>query len=113
VGFRSTDRARRHANISQLAREHGANWLRNLGLKLIEVTFYPQGDEPFVEEHVDDLSTLPETVRMTMERKSRVDYAVYPYVGQWCLVSPRKRPEKLLRYYNTKEAAEMVAIHRG
>lgn len=98
--------------LARVARDTQAEWLADLNARLINVLFFDEDGRPFEERHVDDVSTLPETVRMTMERL-RCTYAVYPYMGRWCLVAPSKAPLKLLRYYDTREAAEMVAIHRG
>ena len=53
-----------------------------------------------------DTSTLPETVRMSLER-GLCRMAVYPWGDQWCLAQLGKEP----RFYPNKEAAEMVAIH--
>lgn len=88
-------------------------WMERLGTKFVDVTLFPPGKEPVVEQHVDDVSTLPDTVKLAMGRtKSR--FAVYPWGGRWCLAEPG-HPEatKKLRYYDTEEAAHMVAIHRG
>lgn len=108
-------RAQRHRNISQAARSQTVDWLEELGTKFVDVTLLarkPSGTEILVEQHVDDLTTLPETIRMSMERL-RADYAIYPYMGRWCLVSQFKERAKMLRYYDSKEAAEMVALHNG
>lgn len=105
----ASDRTQIHYNLRQ---PPGDDWLRGR-VKLVDVTFFPRGEEPYTERHVDDVSTLPETVKMSLDRG--LSYAaVYPFGGRWCLAEPG-HPEvtKKLRYYDTEEAAHMVAIHRG
>lgn len=104
------ERAFQNAHVGRQISQ--GDWLLELRTKLIEVLFFDKDGQQFEEKHVDDCSTLPETVRMTMERLV-CRYAVYPYMGRWCLVSPHKSPTRLLRYYDTQEAAVMVAIHNG
>lgn len=80
-------------------------WLETLGAKLVEVTFYRKGEQ-FTERHVNDPDTLAETVAMGVSRHNAL--AVIPSAKGWDLIglgSPKTYP--------TKEAAEMVAIHRG
>jgi len=104
-------RAYLHHNLQQQTSVHD-DWLRRR-VKLVDVTFFPRGKEPYTERHVDDVSTLPETVKMSLDR-GLAYAAVYPYGGRWCLAWPTHPDEdKRLRYYDNKEAAEMVAIHRG
>ena len=115
TGNRTTDRVQRHYNLSQQARSSTEAWLAELGTKFIDVRLFlrkPGGTEHVVERHVDDNTTLSETIRMSMERH-KATHAVYPYMGRWCLVTPHKEPTKMLRYYDTQEAAEMVAIFNG
>ena len=112
IGTNRSDRLSENYRLSKLARGTQEEWLASLNTKLVDVMFFTQQGEQLDERHVDDSSTLPETVRMTMERLN-LAYAVYPYMGRLCLVTPGKSPTKLLRYYDTREAAEMVAIHRG
>lgn len=107
--------ASRRLTAIERARSSTEEWLTDLGTKFIDVRMLIPKDgriEHVIERHVDDCSTLPETVQMSMER-TRARYATYPYMGRWCLVSPHKEPTKLLRYYDTQEAAEMVAILNG
>ena len=94
--------------MAQRPKEVQALWLETLKVKLVEVTFFAPDGEMFSQQHVEDITTLVETIRMTMERWN-CRYAVHPYMGRWCLVTAPGR----LRYYDTREAAEMVAIHRG
>lgn len=107
---KDSDRAFENAHTGRAISQ--GNWQLELRTKLVEVLFFDAKGETFTEKHVDDSTTLPETARMTMERLV-LSYAVFPYLGRWCLVTPGKSPTKLFRYYDTREAAEMVAIHRG
>ena len=74
----------------------------------------------FTEQHVDDATALPETVAKAMS-KLNARAAVYPWMGRWALATPggvtalndKVIQRGTLRYYDTKEAAEMVAIHNG
>lgn len=107
--------ASRRLTAIERARSSTEEWLTDLGTKFLDVRMLipsPGGVQHVIERHVDDCSTLSETVRMAMERH-KARYAVYPYMGRWCLVSPWKEPTKMLRYYDTQEAAEMVAILNG
>lgn len=83
-------------------------WIGTLGTTFIEVSFYVKG--AFVrEQHVDDPETLEETIRMAIGRIGG-RCALYDAGGEkgWCLLSHDR-----VRHYDTKEAAEMVMIHRG
>ena len=83
-------------------------WLGNLGVKFIEVWMYV-GEGKFLPfNHVDDPETLDETIIDGM-RRHRARYALHPYHGGWRLVGGKA--VNTMRYYDTREAAEMVAIH--
>lgn len=81
-------------------------WMESLGAKLVEVTFYSRGRQ-YTERHVRDPDTLAETVRMTCDRLGGM--AVIPDNSGWLLVGSGEMGKR----YPSKEAAEMVAIHRG
>ena len=86
-------------------------FLERAGLRFVVVRFYlaDRDHQPWVEErHVDDPVTLEHVVRQTLSRH-RARYAVCPYHGRWALICSAR----LTRYYDTREAAEMVAIHNG
>ena len=92
-------------------------WLASLGSKFVDVSLWvpsPGGDGMVftTERHVDDLTTLPETIALSLDRLKGTA-AIYPYMGRWALATPAKDPPKRLRYYDAREAAEMVAIHNG
>lgn len=87
------------------------DWMQDLGVKLVCVTFVTGEHVLKTEQHVDDLETLEMSVRRSLERMVW-SYAIYPYMGRWVLVS-RRRGAPSTRYYDSKEAAEMVAIHGG
>lgn len=101
--------------LTGTAADTAEEWLTGLGTKFIdEQLFIPKDGriEHSIEHHVDDCSTLPETVRLSMER-CQARYAIYSYMGRWCLITPGKSPTRRIRYYDTREAAEMVAILNG
>ena len=85
--------------------------MQGLGVKFIVVTFITRDHVLLMEQHVDDPETIELTVRQSMSRM-RWDYAIYPWMGRWVLLSVRRGPSHV-RYYDSKEAAEMVAIHGG
>ncbi len=91
---------------------NSADWLKALNVRMIDVRLFDDHGLIVTEPHVDDITPIHETARMTLDRYA-FRAAVYPYMGRWCLVCPDKPLGKRLRYYDTQEAAEMVAIHRG
>lgn len=116
TGNRTSSLASRNLKLGRLATSNtGTNWAQALNTKFVDVTLYVVKDgavTPAIERHVDDLTTLPETIRMSITQRG-ARYAVYSYMGRWCLVSPHKDLSKRLRYYDTQEAAEMTAIFNG
>lgn len=95
-------------NVSGRSHSTCVEWLKSLGTTFVDVLICAKGKEPFYEEHVADMTTLPDTVRMSLER-ARGSVAVYPWMNGWVL----HRLGQPVRNYATKEAAEMVAIHRA
>lgn len=91
-------------------------WLEGLGTTLIDVLFSSHDGELVIERHVADPETIFETARMTLDRL-RLRSAVVPYQGRWCVYTPgwqaRETTGNQYRYYDTREAAEMVLIHNG
>ncbi len=87
-------------------------WLASLGTQFIDVWFLDRNGGLMDERHVADPDTIFETVKLTIERLG-CRAAVLPYMGRWCVYAPAKAPPKNLRYYDTREAAEMVMIHRA
>jgi hypothetical protein len=77
------------------------------GTKLVRVFFVGKDGRLFEELHVDDPTTLAETVAMSLAR-SHARWAVWPDGTLWALTGGGRT-----RHYPSKEAAEMVAIHRG
>lgn len=72
--------------LTGTAADTAEEWLTDLGTRLIDVQLFVPKDgvvKHIVERHVDDCSTLPETVRLSMER-CQARYAVYPYMGRCC-----------------------------
>lgn len=91
---------------------HRANaeaWLDELNIPMIDVTFLRTDGSWYVEKHVDDATTIEDTIAMTL-RNTTYLYALRRYHGRWEL---RGRQVNTVRYYDSKEAAEMVAIHGG
>lgn len=82
-------------------------WLEQLGMQFVEVFLIRRDGSYTTERHVNDAFTLPEAVAMSMSTTGAV-WAVYPDGDRWALTGKGKT-----RYYPTREAAEMVAIHRG
>lgn len=113
MGLRTTNRAERHASIAKQSSEQSTEWLSSLGMKFIDVQFFKSDGSIVAEPHVSDLTTLPETVRMKMDRDASITHALYPYGGRWCLVCPGAPLLKRIRYYDSQEAATMVARHNG
>lgn len=97
--------------MSNKARTTQVEWLRNLGVKFVGVAIFAE-DQIIYEDHVDDATTLPDTIAMSMEKR-RARAAVYPWMGRWALSMTGAPLTKKLRYFDTREAAEMVAIHNG
>lgn len=81
--------------------------MEELKIPMIDVALMKPDGTWSTETHVDDPTTIFETIGMTLERGFK--YAVVAYHGRWALCF---RPHKV-RYFDTKEAAEMVAIHHG
>lgn len=79
----------------------------DFGLPMIEVFLIMRDGRMETETHVNDPTTLAETVAMSMSR-TRARWAVYPDGDKWALTGKGKT-----RHYPTREAAEMLAIHRG
>ena len=89
-------------------RRDAEDWVMSLGVTLVPVAFLCADGAWVVEQHVDDELTISETIGMMLDR-SRATYALRAYHGRWELT----RRGHGVRYYDTKEAAEMVAIHNG
>lgn len=86
-------------------------WLRSLGAKFVDVWLCLPNGDLVDERHVDDPETLETTVQMSMDRlDARTD--MFPCDDRWCVFSPYRAEAKRYRYYPTREAAEMVMIHR-
>jgi hypothetical protein len=77
------------------------------GVPMIEIFFIDRRGQMTSENHVNDPFTLAETIAMSMDRTG-AHWAVYPDGEFWALTGKGKT-----RHYQSKEAAEMVAIHRG
>lgn len=89
-------------------RANAVAWLEGLNIPMIDVSFLRSDGSWFVETHVDDPSTIFDTIGMALGRSGN-RYAVVLHGGSWVLYSHKHGA----RYYDTKEAAEMVAIHNG
>jgi len=88
------------------------SWLDNmLKSKMVDVWFRGRDGELFSERHVADPTTIFETVEMSIKRFPGKS-AAFPYQGRWCVYTPRGGPREF-RYYDTREAAEMVLIHNA
>lgn len=88
-------------------------WLEDkLKLPMIQVWFVGHDGRLVDERHVADPDTIFETVKMSIERLG-LKSAALPYEGRWCVYTPRRAPPNNLRYFDTREAAEMVVIHNG
>jgi hypothetical protein len=86
-------------------------WLKNLGVKFVDVWFYhPKAGVWTCEPQVADPLTIEETVNMALTRL-KATYALRTYEGRWLLIKKFGGVHKHNRYYDTREAAEMVAIH--
>ncbi len=92
-----------------VSRETTEEWIESLGVKLVDVWFLRADGTWFLEKQVDDEDTIAETIGMTLERVRHAGYALRTYHGRWELTGPARK----MRYYDTREAAEMVAIHNG
>jgi hypothetical protein len=79
----------------------------DFNLPMIEVFFIMRDGRIEQETHVNDPLTLAETVAMSLDR-TRARWAVYPDGQLWALTG-----RGTTRHYPNREAAEMVAIHRG
>lgn len=85
---------------------------------LIDVWFLDAGHW-FDERHTNNPDTLYLTIGMTLDRFDAC-YALWnggaPETSQWTLLRWKRDnlgTVKLVRYYPTKEAAEMIAIHNA
>lgn len=87
-------------------------WLASLGTPFVTVWFLDRNGGLMDERHVADPDTIFETVKMTIERLG-LRSAVLPWQGRWCLYTPFGKLLEQQRFYDTREAAEMVMIHRG
>lgn len=87
------------------------SWMQGLAVKFVNVTFVTGEHVLKMEQHVDDPETLEFTIRQSMARMAW-SYAIFPWMGRWVLMS---KPGRLIgtRYYDSREAAEMVALHGG
>lgn len=98
--------------LQQKSRSDQAQWLSDLGVALVQVQLFVKG-RWIDERHVADITTLEETVSMSLKRLGG-NYAVTPWQGRWALFTVPSGPRRMrLRYYDTREAAEMVAMHRA
>jgi hypothetical protein len=85
------------------------DWFKSLGINLVDVWFLCADGTWLLQKQVDDEDTIFETIGMPLERVHRTGYALRAYHGRWELTGPARK----VRYYDTREAAEMVAIHNG
>lgn len=91
---------------------HRANaeaWLAELNIPMVDVSFLCADGKWSTEKHVDDPTTIFETIAMSLG-KGGSRYAVVAYQGRWALVGPSSGK---IRYFDNREAAEMVALHNG
>lgn len=110
--LRNQANARHLSHLRGAARSNQEAWLAQCGVKFIPVKIFLNDGTVGEESHVDDLTTICETVKMSMDRVgSRA--SVYPYMGRWAVYMPSKPILKQLRYFDTEEAAFMVARHHG
>ena len=82
-------------------------WLKSLGMPMIEIFFIARDGSLVTEHHVHDDTTLPHTIAMSLSRTG-ARWAVYPDGQLWALTGSGQT-----RHFETREAAEMVAIHSG
>ena len=82
-------------------------FMLNVGVPMRSIFFIMADGRMAEENHVDDPMTLAETIAMSMDRTGAI-WAVYPDGDLWALTGRGRT-----RHYPTREAAEMVAIHRG
>lgn len=88
--------------------ESNPSWLDlQLASQMIPIFFIASDGRMVEESHVNDPLTLAETIAMSMTRTGAI-WAVYPDGEQWALTGKGRT-----RHYPNREAAEMVAIHRG
>lgn len=88
-------------------------WLEDqLKLPLIQIWMVTREGNLIDERHVADAETLFETVKMSIERFGTRS-AVLPYQGRWCVYTPFRPGVDKMRFYDSREAAEMVMIHGG
>lgn len=90
-------------------------WLERAGLRFVCILFRSPSGEIIRENHVNDLDTIALTVRHTMIR-IRAQAAVYPTRDGWVLerrhtLHDGETIER--RFFDSKEAAEMLLIHGG
>jgi hypothetical protein len=95
----------------QTAADMKTGWQNNLKVTFVDAVFFRRG-EAIESKLVDDLTTLPEVVELRCQREG-FSHAVYPYMGRWALYSTLKKLPHKVRYYDGKEAAEMIAIHNA
>lgn len=102
---------RRHIPNTRSATEA---WLGELNVTFVDVWFYDSRMRTWIDErHVDDPATLDATIVMTMGRL-RLSYALHTYHGRWRLLTGwrgDRRGRESFRYFDSREAAEMLAIH--
>lgn len=86
-------------------------WLEHLGVGFVDVWFFhPKGHVQWLlRPQVDDPKTLCECLRIEMGR-SGARCALWHGLDRWNLLL---RGSDTIRTYPNREAAEMVAIHRG
>lgn len=83
------------------------SWHPHLGLPTVDVFVIMADGRIEHETHILDPVTVAETVAMSLSRTG-ARWAVYPDGDLWALTGKGKT-----RHYPSREAAEMVAIHRG
>lgn len=92
------------------AREKQEAWLEGLGARLVTVWFLVK-DQLIDEKHIDDTTTIGETVEMTMRRlRASVAFWRLHDASTWTVYS---RAKQRVKHVPTQEAAEMLARHGG
>lgn len=92
-------------------RDRTAEWMKGLGTRFVNVNFIMPDGSVKTEEHVDDTSTLGDTILMSMQRL-RCKIAWFHYGDEWAMLRHASLAEPgTLRRYPTEAAAEMAARH--
>lgn len=111
IGRNVTDAERRGmaaALANPSTRVEAEKWLTTLGTQLVSVWFLDKDGVWVDERHVDDSITIDETIDMTLRRTGWRYSLRLCSNGRWEL-----RGRGKYRYFDSREAAEMVAVHNG